>query len=270
MTIVRRNHGRYHSYVDTDSGLKVPGVTKLTGDGIPKPFLVDWAANTTADYALDNWDSLAQMAPSARLKELRGARYADRDKAGNRGTQVHKLAQKLVAGDRVAVPDELAGHVESYVRFLDEFDVTPILVEATVASHTHRYCGTLDLIADLLDPDDPERGPSVRWLLDVKTSRSGVFGETALQLAGYRYADVYLDEVGEECEMLQVERTGAVHVRADGYDLMPVEAGELQHRQLLYAQQIGQFVADSRDLIGEPVISPHTSAFRLVRDEASA
>lgn len=269
MKIKRVNHGRGHSYVDLETGLKVPGVTTITGSGIPKDALVNWAANTTAEAAVDRWDELGALAPSKRLKELQGARYRDRDTAANRGTQVHKLAQRLVAGDRVAIPEGLEGYVESYVRFLDEFDVEPVLVEAVIVSHEHRYCGTLDLIADLLDPDDPEPNTDLharyRWLLDIKTSRSGVFGETAAQLAGYRYADAWVDEDGEEHELPEVERTGVVHVRPDGYDLVPVEAGEIQHRTLLYAQQIGEFVASSRDLVGDPIKPAHTSVYHLER-----
>ncbi len=157
MSIRRVNHGKGHSYIDTDTGLKIPGVTTIVGDGVPKPALLKWSAETTASYAVDHWDELSTKAPSVRLKELYGARYAVKDAAANRGTQVHKLAERLVAGERVAVPDHLAGHVASYVHFLDDFDVQPILVEATVWHPEHGYCGTLDLIADLLDPDDPDQ-----------------------------------------------------------------------------------------------------------------
>jgi hypothetical protein len=278
LKIRRVNHGRGHSYVDTETGLKVPGVTSITGAGIPKDALVNWAANTTAEAAVDRWDELGALAPSKRLKELQRARYLDKDAASNRGTQVHKLAQRLVAGERVAIPEGLEGYVTSYVRFLDEFDVQPVLVEAVIVNHENRYCGTLDLIADLLDPDtdfgdyvahpdDPDPYPysRCRWLLDIKTSRSGIFGETALQLAGYRFADAWVDEDGNEHEMPEVERTGAVHVRPDGYDLVPVEAGEIQHRTLLYAQQIGEFVASSRDLVGDPIKPAHTSVYHLER-----
>lgn len=271
MTIKRVNHGRGHSYVDTDTGLKIPGVTTITGDGVPKKALIEWSATATIDYAIDNWEQLSRKSLSVRAKELKGARYAVKDTAANRGTKVHNLGARLVAGEKVAIPEGLEGYVQSYVRFLDDFDVEPVLVEQTVVSRTHRYCGTLDLIADLFDPDDPEPTDEgfrrLRWLLDVKTNRSGIFGETALQLAGYRYADAYIDADGGEHDMLDVDRTGAVWVRPDGYDLVPVEAGELQHRQFLYAQQMGEFLASDRDLIGDPIVSPRTSTYRLVTDD---
>lgn len=271
MTIRKVNRGKGHHYIDTDTGLKIPGVTSILDDGLPKKALINWAANATAEAAVDRWEEFAALAPTARLKALQGARYAVKDAASNKGTAVHRIAERLVHGERVTIPDGLEGHVESYVRFLDEFDVRPILVERTIYSAQHGYCGTFDLIGDLLDPDDPEPDPELRqrhvWLLDIKTNRSGIFGETALQLAAYRYADVWIDEdKGVEFDMPEVDFTGAVHVRADGYDLVPVEAGPLQHRQFLYAQQVAGFVANSRDLIGEAVISPQSSIWRLARE----
>jgi len=175
---------------------------------------------------------------------------------------VHALAEKLALGEEITVPEELRGHVESYVRFLDEWDVQPVLAEAVIVSHKHGYAGTLDLIADLAHPF--RAGATQRWLLDVKTSRSGVFGETALQLAGYRYADRYVDDQGEEQPVPTVERTGVIHVRADGYSLVPVEAGHVQFRSLLYAQQIKAFCDEARDLVGEALEAPpHTTEEKI-------
>ncbi len=267
---VRRiNRGKSHGYADAN-GSQVPGVTTIMGDGVPKPALINWAANATADYAIDHWDDLSALSPSARHKRLQGARWAEKDRAANRGTQVHNLAERLVRGEEIDVPDELAGYVESYVRFLDEFDVRPVLIEAVVVSHKHGYAGTLDLVAELVDRDDPEPDPALKrremWLLDVKTNKSGIFGETALQLAGYRYADCWVDDDEVERPMPPVTRTGAVHVRADGYHLVPVEAGPAQHRDLLYVQQVARFVNESRGLVGDPIVPPATSTFRLIRE----
>ncbi|MQB00520.1 MAG: hypothetical protein GEU78_09555 [Actinobacteria bacterium] len=271
MTIKRVDRGKNHWYVDTETGDRVPGVTTITDGGLPKKALINWAANATAEAAIDRWDELAELTPSVRLKTLQGARYAVKDAAAKQGTKVHNLAEKLVHGERVTVPDEIAGHVQSYTRFLDEFDVRPILVEKTVHSATHNYCGTFDLIADLLNPDDPEPDPEQRnritALLDLKTNRSGIFGETALQLAGYRYADMWVDDDGNEYEIPEVDMCGAVHVRTDGYSLIPLEVTPLQHRQFLYVQQVAQFDQTSRELVGEPIEPPYASTYRLVRED---
>ena len=275
MKITRKNRGRNHWYVDEDTGQKVDGVTTIAGNGLPKPALINWAGDATAEYAVDNWDRLALLGPSARLKQIKGGRYESRDEAANRGTQVHKLAERLTVGEQVTVPPGLEGYVRSYVAFLNDFDVQPVHLEAVVYSETHRHVGTLDLIADIVLPDLPEfddverdAAGYTRALLDIKTSRSGIFGDVAVQLAPYRYSEFLIakDDDGEQViEMPEVAWTGAVHVTAKGYELRPVLAGPDQYRDFLYIQQVARFCAESRDLVGEPVIPPTTSRFELVR-----
>lgn len=230
MTIRRRDHGRGHAYYD-DAG-KVPGVTTLLNNGLPKPALINWAANTTADYAIDRWDELAELKPSERLKALQKCRFEDRDAAARRGTEVHHLAERLIHGESVEAPEEIAGHVDACVAFLDEWNVQPVLVEAVVYSPGHWYAGSLDLVADLAD--------GRRWLIDYKTNRSGPFGDTAFQLAAYRHADVYVDTDGDERPMadLGIDGAGVVWLRADGYDLYPYDTGTAVFREFLYIAQV--------------------------------
>jgi len=245
--IRRVDTAKGHHYVDAN-GRRVPGVTTILGGGLPKAALINWAGNATAGYAIDNWDELATLPPSERLRRLQGGRYEDRDKAANRGTQVHKLAEQLITGAEVPIPEELAGHTESYVQFLDQFEPQPVLIEGTIYSIKYGYAGTLDLIADF-----PTMGK--RLLVDVKTNRTGIFGETALQLAGYRYAETCVVD-GEPRPMIEVDDCAAIHVRSDGFDLVPVIAGPQQFRDFLYAQQIKRFDDEARDLIGAPIDPP--------------
>lgn len=249
-----------HHYKDANT-LRVPGVTTLLSQGLPKPALINWAANATADGALDAWDDLCAMSPAKRLDYLKRVRYAVRDEAANRGTAIHTLGADLVAGETVEVPPELTGYVEGYAKFLDAFDVTPVEVEFSVASYRHAYAGTADLIADL---SIPHRG-RVRMLIDLKSNRSGIFAETALQLAAYRYADVILDPDGGDHPMLEVEATAAVHITPTGSHLIPVETNEAIHRVFLYVAQVAAFERDGKDLIG-PALAPATdSSYRLER-----
>ncbi|WP_226353079.1 hypothetical protein [Pseudonocardia sp. ICBG601] len=244
----RRAYGRGHRYEDAN-GLKVPGVTTILSDGIPKPALINWAANATAEAAVDRWDELAALPPSKRLTALQKARYADRDTAANRGTEVHALAERYLQGEQIEIPDAVAGHVESYIAFVDDWAPTPVLVEAVVVSHTHGYAGTLDAVVDL-----PGHG---RALIDIKTSRSGIFGETALQMAAYRYADVYVDLDGAEQPMPAVDAVFGLHIRADGYSLHPITAGPAEHRTFLYAQQVAHFTTTgSKELVSAPLAPP--------------
>lgn len=260
--IRRVETARGHHYKDA-AGQRVPGVTTIIGDGIPKKALIDWAANSTAEYAVNRWDDLAELPPADRLKRLQKSRYEVSDTAARRGTEVHAAAEKLLAGEAVQVPDEIAGHVESYARFLDGFRVEPVHVEFSAVSYRWGYAGTADLCAWV---QLPERGRSL-LLMDLKTTRSGIFGETALQLAAYRYADKWAGPDGIEFDPPQVDYCAGIHVRGDGYDLVPVEAGDQEFKDFLYAMRVGQFGKRSRDLVGSPIMPATTSTFRLIREQ---
>lgn len=264
--IRRRQYGRSgHGYVDAN-GLKVPGVTTIL-KALPKDALINWAANATANAAIDRWDELAEMKPAARLDALKKARYDDRDTAANRGTEVHHFAERYLNGEEVPIPDDIAAHVESYIAWVDDWQPTPLLVEAVVMSHTYGYAGTVDLGVEFEDPDVIARladamempelvdlGRPVRGIGDVKTSRSGIFPETALQVCAYRYADVFIDDRGAEAEMPEFDFAFALHVRADDYEMRPLVAGPEQLREFRHVREVQRFVEDhGKGYVGQPL-----------------
>jgi hypothetical protein len=249
-TTGRINRGRNHSY--KLDGEPTPGVTTIIGDGVPKPALSYWAAKMAAEFTADNLDTLNGLDRFAIVDLVKGAPWRDRDAAARRGTEVHRLGEQLVAGEEIEVPEELTGHVDAYLRFLDDWQLDPVLVEAVVVNRTHRYLGTLDLVADLNDGH--------RWLLDIKTTRSGVYGETALQLSAYRHAEHYLDEDGNEQPMPEVDRTGVIWVRADGYDLVPVDTGPDIYRYFRAAQHVAHFAKHIAPVAVGEALRPQVTA----------
>lgn len=270
MKIEKRTRGRNHSYYDLDTGSKIDGVTTINGNGLPKPALINWAGDATAEYAVDNWDELSKLSPSERLKRIKGGRYEKRDAAAAKGSTIHKLAERLIAGERVTVPDELTGYVQSAVRFLDEFDLRAVHVEAVVYSESRRHVGTLDLIADVRLPDLPEydhipRGEDgySRGLFDWKTGRSGIFGDVALQLSPYRWSEYLVLPGGEVIDMPEVDFCAGIHLRADGYSFVPLECTEDTYRDFLYVKEVARIVDGLRDLVGEPIVPPTASQYVL-------
>lgn len=240
----RRVNTKTHPIRDAN-GTRIPGVGSVLNDGVPKKALMEWGPRATAEYAVDHWDELSLMSPSERLTALNKCRYLVTDTAKQRGIEVHALAERLITGEEVDVPDTIAGQVESYITFLDVHNPVPVHIETPVCSYKYGYSGIFDLIADF-----PHRG--TRALCDIKTSRSGIFGEIALQMSAYRYADVMLGEL----PIPEVDEVLGIHVTAGGVQVFPVTAGPEQFRQFLYAQQMAAFCADSRDLIGSPIASP--------------
>lgn len=217
---VSKNGRPYHWY--TYNGSKLPGVTTVLKDALPKPALIYWASRTVAEFVTDNpieVEALRSAPRETMVAELKDVPWRERDEAANRGTEVHKLAEKLVKGEEVEVPPELSGYVNSYVRFLDDWKPRPVLVEATVANLRWGYAGQLDLVADLPNGE--------RAVMDLKTSK-GVYPETSLQCAAYRHAEIYLDENDTEQKLsdLNINASYVVHVRSNGYDVRPLESSE--------------------------------------------
>ena len=261
----RKETAKGHYYVDANNH-RIPGVTTILGDGVPKPALINWAANATAEWAVDHFDELLEMTPAARLKKLSGARYETTDKAKKRGTEVHGYGERLIKGEKVtAIPDELRGHVEAYARFLDKFEVDPILIETPVVNYKIGYAGTLDLVAEITD----SKGERRILLLDLKTNEKGIFGETALQLAAYRYAEKYIDAVGAEHDMPEVEGCGAILISSDNAQLIPTTSGPEQFKSFRIAAAMRDIVNNSRDLVGAAVQphDPNPSIARIVFEE---
>lgn len=234
----RVERGSNHSYLL--DGEKVMGATTVLSKSIPKPALIAWAANESAKFAVNQWDELAVIPVADRLDRIRKEWRGVRDRAALRGTEVHNLAEQVVQGIEIEVPDHLAGHLESYIKFLDDFQVVPVLVEKSVFSRTHKYAGTFDLVADI---------DGVRWLLDIKTNASGVYAETALQLAAYRFADFYIEDDFSEHPMPEVVKTGVIHVTAAGYELVPVLADKDQFDIFCHAIHMANWMDDNKDLV---------------------
>lgn len=249
--IVKRKAGRGHYYLI--DGKKADGVTTLIGDGLPKPALARWSANTVAEFVADNVEHMRDvydwMDRDQLVAMLKQVPWSRRDTAAVKGTDVHALAERLTNGEEVEVPDHLAGYVESCVRFLDEWRVRPILTEAVIASRRWNYCGTLDLVGELRDGQ--------RGIFDWKTGASGIFPEAALQLSAYAHAEVYLDGTEEKpVSPLGIERGFGVHIRPDGYDVFELPVDEKTFNAFLHVVTVARWAKASRDLVGEPASPP--------------
>lgn len=241
----RRNYGRGHGY--QLDGQKIVGVTTALGV-LDKPALVNWAAEQAAKRAVDEWDELAQLPISQRLERIRyGARDVTRA-AALRGTQIHDLGQKLADGEEVDVPAEHRGPVEAYARWLDRWDVEVIATETPLCHTQHGYGGTADLWGRVGKRDNAV------CLLDVKTGK-GVYDETGLQLAAYRYSDLMQPEKGVEMATPAVDLVYVAHVLPDDVRMLPVTADEGVFRAFLYVLQVYREKESWKDwpLIGSAV-----------------
>jgi hypothetical protein len=234
-TTFRRQYGSGHSYT-LDGVPKIKGVTTMMNGlgGPPESYFT----KTTAGYAVDNWERLAQLPPSQRLEEIAGATKARFSAAAVRGTEVHKLAEKLAHGQAVSVPDHLRGHVESAVQFLDDYDVQVDYTEVALFSRRNKHAGSADAFGSAQKPDAATR---TRILWDWKTNASGPWGSVAFQLSGYRFSDFMLSGDGgknsTELAVPEVDETWCVWLTADSYTVYPMHTSPEVYRQLLYIDQ---------------------------------
>jgi hypothetical protein len=210
--------------------------------------LLGWARRTTAACAVRNLDALIAMreegGPDAAITWLKSVPDHIRDAAANRGTQVHLLAERIVRGEEPEVPEELAGHLNAYRRFLHEWNPAFIAVEQMVCSLRFGFAGGFDAIADIAGE---------RWLLDIKTG--GVYAEAALQISAYAAAQ-FIGRAGDprKYRLPRVSRYGIVHVQADRAELVPVAVDQSTFATFLRALELWRWTqGPAKTVIGKPI-----------------
>jgi hypothetical protein len=203
-------------------GSWVPGVTTILGV-LNKPALTKWAATSVAEYVADNQDAvdgLYGMGRASMVAALKEVPWTKRDTAAARGTAFHEFAERIGRGEEVEVPEGTVPLVEAALSFLEDWRIETVLAEKAVGSREWRYAGTFDLIARYVNPVTGEAGVGV---FDWKSSRR-VYASTAFQNAAYAFAEFYSDNDGEH-PVPEVGASFGVHVREDGYDVLPLRFG---------------------------------------------
>jgi hypothetical protein len=253
---------RNHAY--RLAGLQAPGVTTAIGRTTAKPGLPIAAAEQAAIWALDHLGDVRKMGEGDWIKAAKMAHRDVWDQAKHRGTFLHDAARALVAGEELspfdedgnAWPPEVRTAAQHLARFMDDFDVQPLIVERPVFHETDRWAGTVDLVARLSD--------GRVLVLDYKTGKANrytghaVYPEHAIQLAAYRHASHYQHEdpaTGELTDLPMVETDGAAVVWAhpEGYQLRPVRADASAYDVFLHMLPVAEWAGMP---IGYSVLDP--------------
>jgi len=230
----RRNYGRNHGYLL--DGQKIISVTKALSLGMPKPALINWAASEAAQLAWEKRDELATAGYSDFIMTVSKAHERKRNTAAVKGTAVHAFGERLVHGEKVdGIPDEVVAKVDQYVRFLNEWQVVPVVTERPICNLQVPYGGTFDLV--FTSPLFPGRV----FLADIKTAKS-VYGDNALQLEAYGRADFYIDENESEVEMgsLGITDHVVIHLEERAYHVTEMERGDQVWEAFLTAVQMAR------------------------------
>jgi hypothetical protein len=221
-----------------------PGVTSCTGI-LEKRGLYYWYGEHAASWVLDNPDQLDTLGREEYVKTARGAADRVKKAAGQAGRDLHAHAEKLVTtGEAPDVPAADLPLVIQAADFLDAMAPEVLASERAVFNDVFRYAGRLDLLAVI-------RGDV--WLLDFKTG-VGIYPEHALQQSAYRFATHMQSTTGDQDEaMPAIARVGAVHVRPDGWQVVPLNADRDTWRAFLAAIDVYRFTRREKD---EVVMAP--------------
>lgn len=223
------NRGRSYRWRDEE----FDSVTTIIGGGVPKPALKAWGERTVAEMAFDNINTWRHMKRDEAVDWLKRSPFRTTNKAAELGSSIHDYAEAHVLGKPMPEPTvEQRPYLEALYRFLDDHTPSYQMTEATVYNREHNYAGTLDLIAEI---------PGLGLTLADYKSGKGVYGEVALQLAAYRFAEFVGMPNGDEVPMPEVDSCAVVHLTPDGYELIPVDAGLEEFRTFLYAARIRWF-----------------------------
>jgi hypothetical protein len=127
-------------------------------------------------------------------------------KAANEGTQVHDAIEKYVAGEKITWLNsegysnyslDVWKLILKFHEFWSVYKPTLLASEIHLFSDIYKYAGTCDLVVEI---------DGVRWLLDIKTSKS-IHTSMDLQLAAYAQA---WNETFEE----KIEKTGIIWLKS--------------------------------------------------------
>jgi hypothetical protein len=263
-------------YRDKVTGDKYRRVTTILSQGSTKgDVLALWAANLVAETAFAN---LPRMVAASRVPEqrqefydwLRRAPTRKKDERADIGSAVHRIIEAHVLGQPIPADlvqdEEMAPYLRHFLRFVQEWRVTFEASEMVVGNRTAGYAGTLDYLlrspliaaefgipANTVLMGDTKTGGE----LDVK----GVYPEAALQMSAYRKAEIAWLRDGSTVPMPATHSRGVVlHLRPEGYRLIPVDCGDEVFAAFRIVQQAADWVSGlSKTVIGEALTLPAMS-----------
>lgn len=253
--------------------LRLWSVTTLAKIGLgTSDALVNWAVNTTAEFAVDKRTAWSELDRDDALDLIKRARYRKSGAAMARGTNLHKAAESLALGQQPVDVDKVTlPYVEQYGRFLTEHAPEFLMSEAPVYAPTYGYAGTCDGVCIIdgqrvvFDLKTTDRGP------DSDKSRPP-YPEVALQLTAYRRAELvgvlseqryasgkryYLFNPDETHEPMP-ETDGAVCVVVSplDYQIVPVRTDDVVWKAWRHVMEAARWqVETSRNVFGPPIMA---------------
>lgn len=224
---VSTSNGRFYQHPAIEDAF-VPSITNITGMK-DKPALKNWAAKQSAIFAVENIETLAQLAlkdQRAAIDLVKGAPWRSSSTAASRGDVVHNWIDEFIKDKMAGNPvdhspseDEqkeagstARGMWKQFLAFDRKYQPKYLASEFTVWSEKYSYAGTGDFIAVI-------NGKTV--YCDTKTG-NGVYPEVGMQIAAQMWADYYFDDEGNQRELPKADAGAVFHLRPRFCRLSPL------------------------------------------------
>lgn len=273
-------------YTHPITGDRLMSVTTVLSATSGKPWLPGWSARITAEYAVDNLHTIADLAHEqgrdAAVEHVKDEAKRLRQRKADAGKYVHDVQEALIlwaaSPDRTgsdialpALPEHLVGAlyddepledvvefmVDGFVQFVTDWDPLFEAAEMTVFNPVLRVAGTLDMIVHLRDVTLATNGRIIaaqgnvlRLCVDTKT---GKYLDATIpeQLASYRRMREALLPMGQVVPMPETDAGAVLHLRpehVDGYRLIPISMAEDAHAWNRFRRAVE--LAEGRSQVG--------------------
>jgi hypothetical protein len=253
--------GRFYDW----KGERFWSTTTVIG-ALNKPAIPAWAAKRAAEFAVDqsdNWLGLVRTGQKqAAVDLIKGAPWRERDAAADIGTAVHKAVELYTLGQSMPDiwPEDVAGHMVQFEKFLNAFTPEFFLSEASVYHRGHKWAGTLDLGANIRDLSGmtDSRLPTI---LDVKTSNEGrqghgIYPEVSLQLSCYAHAEFVGLPDGSEAPLPHFDQGAALWLRPDKWAVIPVRIDDEVYQAFRYVIEAFRWSEEiSKGVLGKAMVA---------------
>lgn len=235
-----------HPFRLLDSGkpLTSPSVTTILGL-VDKPALIQWAANQTVEWAVQNASQL-YVKEDENIRTWGKYRWKDvRDERAEVGTGVHEYieAENTGSWNFPVLDDEQHRIIEQWNLLKERYLITPHMSEFTVWSNMEMpdwsWAGTCDGLWDMVDTQTGESWTNL--FIDLKTSKN-TWPEHWLQLSALSHAGAIMvkaqDGTWSEKHMPEdSDGTAIIHLREDKFEVT------VETDKELLDLQYGQFMA---------------------------
>ena len=221
-------------YRNNDTKVEVPGVSAIV-NMLPKGALTPWAARLAAEFAVGNLNEVTSLlsekdGEKRAIEKIKNASSRYTEKASREGTSVHHYTETVARAIQQNtkpkaddMPQGMMPYLKNYVRFINEFEVEPVMLETVIWNEEIGYAGRLDMACVLHAISDE------LVIVDTKSGASGVWESVSLQQTAYRYAESWWDEDEDVLKpMPEIARAYALWLRPEGFALIPVETTQIE------------------------------------------